>query len=73
VNTNVGISALLTTTMVKMKTTIDYLYERGLRDKLKVIIGGAPITSEFADQIGADGFAADASRAVSVGKLLINN
>jgi 5-methyltetrahydrofolate--homocysteine methyltransferase len=56
-----------------MKTTIDYLYERGLRDKLKVIIGGAPITSEFADQIGADGFAADASRAVSVGKLLINN
>jgi 5-methyltetrahydrofolate--homocysteine methyltransferase len=69
----VGMSALLTTTMVNMKTTIDYLSEQGLRDKVKVIIGGAPITSDYADQIGADGFAADASRAVSVGKLLINN
>jgi 5-methyltetrahydrofolate--homocysteine methyltransferase len=69
----VGMSALLTTTMVNMKTTIDYLSEQGLRDEVKVIIGGAPVTSEYADQIGADGFAADASRAVSVGKLLINN
>ncbi len=69
----VGMSALLTTTMVNMKTTIDYLSEQGLRDEVKVIIGGAPITSDYADQIGADGFAADASRAVSVGKLLINN
>ena len=66
-------SALLTTTMVNMKTTIEYLSEQGLRDEVKVIIGGAPITSDYADQIGADGFAADASRAVSVGKLLINN
>ncbi len=69
----VGMSALLTTTMVNMKTTIEYLSEQGLRDEVKVIIGGAPITSDYADQIGADGFAADASRAVSVGKLLINN
>lgn len=69
----VGMSALLTTTMVNMKTTIDYLDEQGLRSKVKVIIGGAPVTNDFAKQIEADGYAADASQAVSVGNLLINN
>ena len=69
----VGMSALLTTTMVNMKTTIDYLDEQGLRNKARVIIGGAPVTNDFAKQIEADGYAADASQAVSVGNLLINN
>ncbi|MHB1156468.1 MAG: cobalamin-dependent protein [Phycisphaerales bacterium] len=60
-----GLSALLTTTMPAMKTTVDALRNAGLKD-LKVVIGGAPITQEFADQIGADAFAADAASAVDV-------
>jgi len=55
-----GISALLTTTMLGAGDIIDKLIEEGLRDKVKVIIGGAPVTQEFADQIGADGYADDA-------------
>ena len=59
-----GMSALLTTTMLNMGSTIDVLKERGLRDKVKVIVGGAAITEEFAKSIGADGYAPEASSAV---------
>jgi 5-methyltetrahydrofolate--homocysteine methyltransferase len=67
----VAMSALLTTTMVNMKATITALEEAGLRDKVKVMIGGAPVTDNFAKQIGADGYAPDASRAVAVAKTLV--
>jgi 5-methyltetrahydrofolate--homocysteine methyltransferase len=66
----VAMSALLTTTMVNMKSTITALEEAGLRDKVKVMIGGAPVTDSFARQIGADGYAPDARRAVAVAKTL---
>lgn len=66
-----ALSALLTTTMSNMKVTINALSEANVRDGLKVMVGGAPITAEFAASIGADGFAEDASRAVSVAKSLI--
>ncbi len=59
----IGMSALLTTTMTAMKDTIDALTEAGLRQNLKVIVGGAPLSQEFAGQIGADGYAADAMAA----------
>ena len=62
----VAFSALLTTTMPNMKITTDAIQQAGLRDKVKIIIGGAPVTQEYANQIGADGFASDASRAVSL-------
>lgn len=66
-----ALSALLTTTMLAMKTTIDALIEEGMRKDVKVMIGGAPISQEFADQIGADGYAGDAAAAVDlVGRLL---
>ena len=58
-----GMSALLTTTMLEMKNTIEILEEEGLRDDLKIIIGGAPVTQDFADEIGADGWAPDAASA----------
>lgn len=61
-----GLSALLTTTMVAMKATIDSLAGAGLRDKVKVIIGGAPISAEFAAEIGADGYGVDAFQALRV-------
>jgi 5-methyltetrahydrofolate--homocysteine methyltransferase len=67
----VGLSALLTTTMPSMKTTIEALKTAGLRDQVKVIIGGAPITEAYARDIGADGFAPDASRAVALTKSLV--
>jgi 5-methyltetrahydrofolate--homocysteine methyltransferase len=67
----VAMSALLTTTMVNMKSTITALEEAGLRDKVKVMIGGAPVTENFAKQIGADGYAPDASRAVAVARSLL--
>jgi len=66
----VGLSALLTTTMPAMKTTIETLKKAGL-NTIKVIIGGAPITQEFADEIGADGYAPDAATAVDVAKQLV--
>jgi 5-methyltetrahydrofolate--homocysteine methyltransferase len=66
-----AMSALLTTTMPNMKNTIDALEAAGLRHKVKVIIGGAPITDAYAKQIGADGYASDASRAVSLAKALM--
>jgi 5-methyltetrahydrofolate--homocysteine methyltransferase len=64
-------SALLTTTMESMKVTIGALKEAGLRSQVKVMIGGAPVTSAFAEQIGADGYAPDASQAVSLAKSLV--
>ena len=66
-----GMSTLLTTTMPAMKATIDALKDAGLRDKVKVIVGGAPVTRNFADAIGADGYAPDASSAVELAKDLI--
>lgn len=60
----VGVSALLTTTMVNQKSVIEALEDIGLRPQVKVIVGGAPVTRAFADQIGADGFAEDAIGAV---------
>jgi len=66
----VAMSALLTTTMVNMKSTITALEEAGLRDKVKIMVGGAPVTDSYARQIGADGYATDASRAVAVAKQL---
>lgn len=60
----VGMSALLTTTMSEMKNTIEALKVSGMREKVKVIIGGAPVSPEYAAQIGADGYARDAARAV---------
>ena len=62
----VGMSALLTTTMTAMKTTIDAFTEAGCRDKVKIIVGGAPLTQNFADEIGADGYAPDAASAVDI-------
>jgi 5-methyltetrahydrofolate--homocysteine methyltransferase len=67
----VGLSALLTTTMPRMKEFIELLQESGVRDQYKVIVGGAPLSREFADAIGADGYGADASRAVDVTKQLL--
>ena len=67
----VALSALLTTTMHMMKQTIEAFSAAGLRDKVKIIVGGAPVTETFANEIGADGFSLDASRAVSVAKSLI--
>lgn len=64
----VGMSALLTTTMGEMETTIQALQAVGLRDKVKIMVGGAPITQEFADEIGADGYAPDAVSAVDLAK-----
>lgn len=69
----VAMSALLTTTMQMMKQTIDAFEAAGLRDEVKFIIGGAPVTETYASQIGADGFASDASRAVNVAKSLIGD
>ena len=60
----VALSALLTTTMPAMKDTIDALSEAGVRDQDKVVIGGAPVTQNYADEIGADGYAPDAASAV---------
>lgn len=68
----VGMSALLTTTMPAIGTTIDALAEAGLRDQVKVMIGGAPINEGFASQVGADAFAPDAGAATRVAKGLLN-
>jgi len=67
----IGMSALLTTTMPSMGATIEALKEAGLREGVKVMIGGAPITQDFADKIGADGFAPDASSASRKAKQLV--
>ncbi len=67
----VAMSALLTTTMPAIKNTIDALSAAGMRGQVKVMIGGAPVTQNYADQIGADGFAPDASRAVTIARELV--
>jgi len=66
----IGLSALLTTTMVNMKTVIDLVRERGLENKIQVVVGGAPVTQEFAEEIGADAYGYDANHAVGVIKEL---
>ena len=67
----IAMSALLTTTMPNMQTTIEALKSAGVRDQVKVLIGGAPITDAYAEKIGADGYAPDASRAVKLAKALV--
>jgi methylmalonyl-CoA mutase cobalamin-binding domain/chain len=69
----VGFSAFLTTTMPMFKANINALEKSGLRDKVIVMVGGAPVTQEYADAVGADGYAADASTAVRLAKALIEN
>lgn len=64
-------SALLTTTMTYMKDVIDALEEAGLRDKVKVMVGGAPVTQHFADEIGADGYSDNANTAVALARRLV--
>lgn len=67
----IGMSALLTTTMGNMQRTVDALKAAGLRDQVKVVIGGAPVTEEYAKRIGADAFAPDASSATRVVRALV--
>jgi 5-methyltetrahydrofolate--homocysteine methyltransferase len=67
----IALSALLTTTMKEMKNVIDALTEAGLKDSVKVIIGGAPVTQSFADEIGADGYAYDSPGAAQICKELV--
>lgn len=66
-----GMSALLTTTMPSMRDTIEAIKAAGLRDSVKIMIGGAPVTQNFADEIGADGYAPDAASAADLAKQLI--
>jgi len=66
----VGLSALLTTTMPMMKKSIQSIEESGLRDSLKIIVGGAPVNQAFADEIGADGYAPDAGSASKMAKAM---
>ena len=68
----VGASALLTTTMLQQRKLIEAIQEAGLRDKVKVLIGGAPVTESFAREIGADGYAEDAISAVNVAYRLMD-
>ena len=65
-----GMSALLTTTMVNMKGTIEALVEAGVRDSIKIMVGGAPVTAAFAEEIGADAYAPDAATAVDISREL---
>ena len=67
----VGMSALLTTTMPSMKATIDAFVQAGLRDRVKVLVGGAPVTAQYAEDIGADSFASDAAAAVDKARNLL--
>lgn len=67
-----GLSALLTTTMPEMENVINLLSDKGLRDKVKVMIGGAPVDAEFAEKIGADAYGEDAAEAVTVARTFIN-
>ena len=67
-----GMSALLTTTMLSMERTIKALKEAGVRDEVKVIVGGAPVNQDYADKIGADGYASNAAEATDLAKKLTN-
>ena len=66
-----GMSALLSTTMVELPVVIDALKEAGIRDQVKVIVGGAPVTQKYADDIGADGYGDDAATGADVARKLI--
>jgi 5-methyltetrahydrofolate--homocysteine methyltransferase len=66
-----ALSALITITLPEMKKTIDALHDAGIRQQVKVIIGGAPVTQDFADEIGADGYGKNASSAVAVARRLL--
>jgi 5-methyltetrahydrofolate--homocysteine methyltransferase len=68
-----GLSALLTTSMPEMRRSIQVLQEKGLKEKLKVMVGGAPVSPAFAKEIGADGYGADAAEAVELARRLISN
>jgi corrinoid protein of di/trimethylamine methyltransferase len=67
-----GLSALLTTTMPEMENVINLLHERGIREKVKVMIGGAPVDANFAERIGADAYGEDAAEAVTIARRFIN-
>lgn len=67
----IGMSALLTTTMTQMKVTIQALEQAGLRETVKVMVGGAPVTEAFAEVVGADAYAADAASAVDTARALL--
>ncbi len=67
----VALSALLTTTLPSMKNIIDRLSQAGVRNQVKVIIGGAPVTQDFADEIGADGYSDNAGAAVTLARRLL--
>ncbi len=69
--TIIGMSALLTTTMTSMKEIIEAIKEAGLRDKVKIMIGGAPITQAYCDEIGADGYSVDAASAAELAKSFV--
>ncbi|HVM48790.1 MAG TPA: corrinoid protein, partial [Candidatus Acidoferrum sp.] len=69
----IAMSALLTTTMPSMKTTIDALKQAGVREKVKVLIGGAPITQKYAEEIGADGYSENAVGAVALAKKAVGH
>ena len=67
----IGLSALLTTTMPSMKEVVEKLKESGLRDQVKVLVGGAPLTPEYASEIGADGYAPDAAEAAELASSMV--
>ena len=67
----IGLSALLTTTMVAMKDTVEAFVEAGVRDQVKIMVGGAPVTQAYADEIGADGYAPDAGSVVEAARQLV--
>ena len=67
----IGFSAFLTTTMPMFKANINAIEKAGLRDRVKIMVGGAPVTQEYADVVGADGYASDASTAVRIAKVLV--
>ncbi len=67
----IGMSALLTTTMAAMKDTVDALQEAGIRNQVKILVGGAPVTQAFADELGADAYAPDAGSAAVVARELL--
>jgi 5-methyltetrahydrofolate--homocysteine methyltransferase len=69
----IGLSALLTTTMPAMRSVVEALGQSKLQDKVKIIIGGAPVTQEYAEEIGAAGYAADAASAVEAAKALVSD
>ena len=69
----IALSALLTTTMLQMKTTIEMIEQAGLRDKVRVMVGGAPVTQSYANEIKADGFSADASSAPGLAASLLQD